>query len=53
MKVHDLFLKGNISMEKNMEKEKNIIIEIDSFLKGNISVERSMEKGRNLIHKIS
>jgi len=43
-------MKENIKMEKDMEKEKNIIRNIvDYYLKENIKMEKEMEKEKNII----
>ena len=36
-------------MEKEMEKEKNMIIMINQYLKENIQMDKEMEKEKNII----
>ena len=36
-------------MEKEVEKEKNIMIMVNYYLKENISMEKDMEKGKNIM----
>ena len=47
-------LKENIKMEKEMEKEKNIIMMVYYYLKENIQmVKNGMEKEKNIILKVN
>ena len=47
MKRMIYYLKGDIKMEKEMEKGKNIIMMVD--LKVNTKMEKEMEKEKNII----
>jgi len=42
-------LKENIKMEKELEKEKNIIEMVNYHLKENIKMEKEMKKEKNII----
>ena len=47
-------MKENIKMEKEMEKEKNIIMMVYYYLKVNIQmVKNGMEKEKNIILKVN
>ena len=40
-------------MEKEMEKEQNIIIMVNYYLKENIKMEKEMEKEKNIIMMVN
>ena len=46
-------MKENILMEKEMEKEKNIMIMVLYYLKENILMEKEMEKEKNIIMMVN
>jgi len=50
-KIMELYLKENILMDKEMEKEKNIMMIL--YLKVNILMEKEMEKEKNMIKKVN